>query len=231
MIKSTMSMKNNIVTFVLITIVVFVSCFSSAAQDIIHTKDGRAIKSKVLEISDETVSYKMFDNLEGPVFKMTSNLIERIDFENGTHYSFVQEGKSHDLSADASLTTLTAPGNNALLVFEDQIGTFDEKDEYLVEYIKELTSWNLVSSKGNADFIIYVTGYSKRTARSFSSDTYFMTAEIQRPDGTVIWKGKEVSAYANLYNGFRAVRAVSKELVEEVLITDLEKEKRKAKTI
>lgn len=92
-------MKHNIVTFVLISFVVLVSCFTSAAQDVIHTKDGRAIKSKVLEISDETVSYKMFDNLEGPVFKMASDLIEKIDFENGTHYSFVQDGKSHNLSA------------------------------------------------------------------------------------------------------------------------------------
>ena len=222
---------NRIVVSLILVSLAPTSTFMATAQDVIHTKDGRTIESKVLEIGDETVSYKMYDNLEGPVFKMASNLIDKIDFENGTHYSFVKEGKSHDLPADASLTTLTAPGNNALLIFEDKSGTFDEKDEYLVEYIKELTFWNLVSNKGDADFLIYVTGYSKRTARSFTSDTYFMTVEIQRPDGTVVWKGKEVSAFANLYNGFRAVRAVSKELVEEVLVTDLEKEKRKFKVI
>ena len=219
------------IVVLIIVSLAFSSAFVAAAQDVIHTKGGKSIKTKVLEITDENVSYKMSDNLDGPVFKMASELIERIDFENGTHYAFDQENPSHELSADVPLSMLTAPGNNALLIFEDKSGTFDEKDEYLVEYIKEMTSWNLVSRKGNADFIIYVTGYSKRTARSFSSDTYFMTAEIQRPDGTTVWKGKEVSAFANLYNGFRAVRAVSKLLVEEVLLIDLEQEKRKGKAI
>lgn len=206
------------------------SASTAAAQDVIHTRDGKMIESKVLEISEESVSYKMFNNLEGPVFKMASDKIFKIVFENGTEHSFIEEGRSHNLSADASLTTLTAPGNNVLLVFEDQSGTFDEKDEYLKAYLEELSSWNLVSSKGNADFIIHVTGYSKRTARSFTSDTYFMTAEIQRPDGTVVWEGEEVSTYANLYNGFQAVKAVSKELVEDML-KDLEKAKRKVKII
>ena len=223
-------MKRFVVSLIIVSLA-FSSAFVAAAQDVIHTKGGKSIKTKVLEITDENVSYKMYDNLEGPAFKMASELIDRIEFENGTHYSFDQENSSHELPADASLSTLTAPGNNALLIFEDKSGTFDEKDEYLVEYIKELTSWNLVSSRSNADFIIYVTGYSKRTGRSFSSDTYFMTAEIQRPDGSVAWKGKEVSAFANLYNGFRAVRAVSKLLVEEVLLIDLELEKRKSKSI
>lgn len=217
-----------IISFCLISFLSTV--FTAAAQDIIHTKDGKTIEAKVLEISDDFVSYKMFNNLEGPVFKIASNKVFKIVFENGTEHSFLEESNSHNLPSDAPLTLLTAPGNNVFLVFEDQSGTFDEKDEYLKEFINELTPWNLVSSKGNADFIIHVTGYSKRTARSFTSDTYFMTGEIQRPDGTVVWEGEEVSTYANLRNNFRAVRAVSEELVRDML-TDLEKEKRKVKLI
>ena len=144
-----------------------------------------------------------------------------------TSYAFEVESGGHGLPANASLAELTAEGNNVYLVFEDQSGTFDEKDEYLREYIKKLTPWNLVNSKGNADFILHVTGYSKRTARSYTSDTYFLTAKIQRTDGTEVWTGKTVSSFANVYNGFRAVRAVSRELVEEVLMTDLQKDKKK----
>ncbi len=217
-----------IISFCLISFLSTV--LTAAAQDIIHTKDGKTIEAKVLEISDEFVSYKMFNNLEGPVFKIASNKVFKIVFENGTEHSFLEESSSHNLPSDAPLTLLTAPGNNVFLVFEDQSGTFDEKDEYLKEFINELTPWNLVSSKGNADFIIHVTGYSKRTARSFTSDTYYMKGEIQRPDGTVVWEGEEVSTYANLRNNFRAVRAVSEELVRDML-TDLEKEKRKVKLI
>lgn len=49
------------------------SASTAAAQDVIHTRDGKMIESKVLEISEESVSYKMFNNLEGPVFKMASD--------------------------------------------------------------------------------------------------------------------------------------------------------------
>ncbi len=35
---------------------------SAYAQDIIKTKAGKDIAAKVLEISDEEVSYKMYDN-------------------------------------------------------------------------------------------------------------------------------------------------------------------------
>lgn len=201
--------------------------FSAAGQDIIHTREGKAIEAKVLEISDTSISYKLFNNLEGPTFIMASEKVLKIAFENGTEYAFEVESGGHSLPADASLAELTAEGNNVYLVFEDQSGTFDEKDEYLREYIKKLTPWNLVNNRANADFILHVTGYSKRTARSYTSDTYFLTAKIQRTDGTEVWTGKTVSTFANVYNGFRAVRAVSRELVEEVLMTDLQKDKKK----
>lgn len=137
-------------------------------------------------------------------------------------------GGDKDYFDDAPLVSLVSAGNKAYLFFEDQSGTFEEKDQYLKEYIRLLSEWELVSSKTDADFIIYVKGYSRRTARSFTSDTYFMSAEIRRLDGSVVWKGDEVSTFANLRNHFRAVRAVSKELVED-MVRDIEEEKRKSK--
>lgn len=64
-------------------------CAESFAQDIIHTLDQRPIEAKVLEITDDYVRYKTFNNLEGPDYRMSVNRIMRIVFENGTEKSFV----------------------------------------------------------------------------------------------------------------------------------------------
>ena len=45
------------------------------AQDIIHTVDSKQIEAKVMEVSDDEVSYKMFNNLGGPIFKMAPSKI------------------------------------------------------------------------------------------------------------------------------------------------------------
>lgn len=142
----------------------------------------------------------------------------------------IQTGDSKTIdakvSSTASLAELTADGNNVFIEFEDQTGTFDEKDQFLREYIEELTPWKIVTAKENADFILSVVGYSKRTAKSFASDTYFLTATIKRVDGTPVWTGKEVDDYANLYNGYGAVRSASKKLVEKTLLKEMKKAKK-----
>ena len=209
-----------------ILIVGMITLFGSQgllAQDIIHTSDSKQIEAKVLEVSDDEVSYKMFNNLDGPIFKMVTSKIIKIVFENGTEYAFVEEVANHGLPLDATIEELTAKGNNVLLIFKDLSGNFDEKDAYLKEFLREDGRWNLVEAPAGADFILYVEGYSKRTARSFASDTYFMTPTIRRMDNTAVWTGKEVSAYANAFNGYRAVKAVSKELIEDSLFRALEK--------
>ena len=63
-------------------------CAGSYAQDIIHTFDGKSIEAKILEISDDTILYKTFDNQEGPDYRMSVNKVARIVFENGTEKVF-----------------------------------------------------------------------------------------------------------------------------------------------
>ena len=62
----------------------------SYAQDVIHVFDQRPIEAKVLEITDDYVRYKTFDNLEGPDYRMSVARIVRIVFENGTEKVFSQ---------------------------------------------------------------------------------------------------------------------------------------------
>ena len=63
-------------------------CVESFAQDVIHTVDLRPIEAKVLEITDDYVRYKTFDNLEGPDYRISVSRIIRIVFENGTEKVF-----------------------------------------------------------------------------------------------------------------------------------------------
>lgn len=77
-------MKANI----LLTLGLMFFCAESFAQDIIHTLDQRPIEAKVLEITDDYVRYKTFDNLEGPDYRMSVSRILRIVFANGTEKTF-----------------------------------------------------------------------------------------------------------------------------------------------
>ncbi len=63
-------------------------CGNAFAQDIIHTMDGRSIEAKVLEINDEDILYKTFDNLDGPDYRIPVSRVLRIVFQNGTEQSF-----------------------------------------------------------------------------------------------------------------------------------------------
>ena len=63
-------------------------CGNSFAQDIIHTIDGRSIEAKVLEINDDDILYKTFDNQDGPDYRMSVGRVARIVFQNGTEKSF-----------------------------------------------------------------------------------------------------------------------------------------------
>lgn len=63
-------------------------CVSGYAQDVIHTFDGKSIEAKILEISDDYILYKTFDNQDGPDYRMSVNKVTRIVFANGTEKVF-----------------------------------------------------------------------------------------------------------------------------------------------
>ena len=61
---------------------------ASMAQDIIHTYDSAPIKAKVLEIGDDYMYYKTWDNPDGPLYNMSLSRVLKIVFENGTTKTF-----------------------------------------------------------------------------------------------------------------------------------------------
>ena len=55
----------------------------TSAQDLITKKDGNEIKAKVLEIDDENVRYRLFDEPEGVIYTVRKNDILVIEYQNG----------------------------------------------------------------------------------------------------------------------------------------------------
>ena len=212
-------MKNKINLLLGIGVVAMALSMSSSAyaQDIIRTKAGKDIAAKVLEISDEEVSYKLYDNQDGPTIRISTEKLYKIFFENGSEYAFVEEVFSHNLPADAPLQDLVADGNNVYIMMDDPTNSFSEKDKYIREYLREYTPWNVVDNLDDADFILYVEVHM--TERF--SHVHSATPSIRRPDGTVVWKGRKQRAAPVIQNGFVAVRGVSKEIVREALMVDM----------
>jgi hypothetical protein len=61
-----------------------VTPISDETCDLIILKDGSEIKAKVLEINDDNIKYKLCDNLDGPTFTKSKDLIFMIKYPNGT---------------------------------------------------------------------------------------------------------------------------------------------------
>ena len=186
------------------------------SQDLVYKKDGKTIKAKVSEITEGEISYKMFNNPDGPLFKLSTDKIRKLVFENGSVYAFVEEKSSHNLPIDAPLKDLLADGNNVFIIMEDPTNSFDEKDAYIREYIPEYTNWNIVESLEEADFILFIEVH-----KTSPSHMHYATPSIRRPDGSEVWKGKTCKATPVAPNGFKAVRGVSKLIVKKALMEDL----------
>lgn len=58
------------------------------AQDVIVMKDGSTILAKVLKITKTEVTYKKYNNLQGPEYTMSISDIVSINYENGTKEDF-----------------------------------------------------------------------------------------------------------------------------------------------
>lgn len=70
-----------------------VTALGASAQDIITTNDDTSFAAKVIEITPETVKYKKFNNLEGPLYTIPVKDIKVITYENGTKEMFNKTAK------------------------------------------------------------------------------------------------------------------------------------------
>ena len=74
--------------FYYFTFYLFFCSFIASAQDVITLNNADEINAKVEQIGIEDVTYKKYDNLNGPSYKILKSAIFMIKFENGTKEVF-----------------------------------------------------------------------------------------------------------------------------------------------
>ncbi len=89
---------------------------TASAQDLLVKTNGDLEKVKVLEVTTNEVKYKMYDNLEGPIFTVLQSQLVSIQFENGTVRKFAGIRRSN--VADNSGADLTLDSNPAAKYFD-----------------------------------------------------------------------------------------------------------------
>jgi hypothetical protein len=68
---------------ILLLVVLIGFGISAIAQDIIITKDATKINSQVIEVNENDIRYKLFDNPNGPIYFLKKSEIASILYENG----------------------------------------------------------------------------------------------------------------------------------------------------
>jgi hypothetical protein len=94
-------------TFFILVLFLFQLSYS---QDIITTRKGDDIKAKVIEIGQQEVKYKKFENQEGPTYSIYKSEIMLIRYANGSKDIFSNE-TSVVKSKDVSELKQTQPDN------------------------------------------------------------------------------------------------------------------------
>mgnify|MGYP003994424771 FL=1 len=85
-------MKTRIIFLVFLLLNVTIS-IHSYAQDIIVLKTGDEIMSIVKEVGIDAITYKKFDNQEGPIYSIEKSKVFMIKYQNGSKDVFTEEPK------------------------------------------------------------------------------------------------------------------------------------------
>lgn len=68
-----------------------VCTLAATAQDVIVKKSGAEIKTKVLEITDSHIKYRLFSSLNGPIYNVKKSDVSKIRYEEGRTEEFQGE--------------------------------------------------------------------------------------------------------------------------------------------
>lgn len=85
--ESINSLKANKMKKLLVFLLLMCSA-SISAQDVIVKKDGSTIVSKVLEVGQDVIKYKKFNNLDGPTYSISKLELQSINYQNGAKDTF-----------------------------------------------------------------------------------------------------------------------------------------------
>lgn len=106
----------------------FVISIHLMAYDVIHTREGNAMKVVIQMMDPEYVGYKLIDNLEGEIQYISSKKILKIDFDGETPYTC-----DYALGDNYPEVLRLSPGK---YLIHNQVGNRRDYAHYLKEYSK-----------------------------------------------------------------------------------------------
>lgn len=111
-------------------------------QDLIIKKNSETIKAKVLEVNQDDIKYKKWDNLEGPTYTLQKSDINSIVYQNGDADVF---GPSAQPSQPSSEANSEVPDIDIYQVINDPTLFFDGEVTHLKGFeANEYTWWGNV---------------------------------------------------------------------------------------
>lgn len=148
----------------------FLAGTSSFAQDLIKFKNGEAVNAKVIEVDEEKVKYKKYDNLDGPSYTARKSQISVITYENGTEDVFDKSTPASAAVSKKSEISKSQPPNDDTPKDESDEDMFKRLTQkgkkvfvetvdkgYQAHFTKALNRfgrWQIVTDKDEADFIL-----------------------------------------------------------------------------
>lgn len=181
-----MNLKAFFISFSLLSFV----ASATQAQDVLYKKDGTNEDVKIKEISVKTVTYKRWDNQEGPDFVVPKAEVKSILFENGSEEKFGRDDMLHPVRKDNSIY-----GKNILSVSPIWMTNSSAMGVGLA-YERMLDKRNIISIyipvgfsfliKNNADYYYSIYSYGNdRKSNTFSAYPGVKFYPASRPDGRV----------------------------------------------
>ena len=97
----------------LFIVVLMLSGICAQAQDVIFRSSADSIQAQVLTVGTTEVTYRKWNNLEGPIYSISINEIAAIRYANGTYDFFTNKnvGATQTKSNASPSTMLTRVGN------------------------------------------------------------------------------------------------------------------------
>lgn len=128
-------LRNSFFSFKTIILFLFISNFTFA-QDLIIKSNGDEVKAKIIEITSFEVKYKMFTNIDGPLYSMPKSEIFLIKYENGTKDVFEKQNQSIPEQQKNN-----APSNSGYNSDDYQLGYKDASQNYRTPIVIPITSF------------------------------------------------------------------------------------------
>jgi hypothetical protein len=124
----------------------------SMSQDTIFLTQQRQYIVKVIEVEDQKVKYRKFENLEGPIYSVNKNEIVAIRYQNGTVDTFNSSSSSiveRVVTKENFLTWIKGPNIAVYVGSNDSASIIHAK-----KALQFVTSWNIVDDPSKSQIII-----------------------------------------------------------------------------